>query len=324
MKFFKNIPFLLAFALILFTCEKEKQNPWEVELKNPAQKVEVIDISGKYFDPKVSTKAFKEQFPWFQGTNTDAEFEARRKDSLEKKIYDEAVSAVDKEKLGKDLGELFARIKYYFPEFKAPQVFLYSSALQSIQQPVQLLDAEHLFIDISAFMGEKSKFYQGIDRYHLTSMNPQNILPKVSEAFAEEFVPQNATKQKFIDQIIYNGKIMTLQDAFLPNSPDFLKINYTQKQYDWAKQNETNIWNYFVENNLVFSDDTRLAERFINPGPFSKFYTEIDNQSSPQVGIFTGWQICRKFYEKKPETKLQDFLKLDATEIFNESEYKPN
>lgn len=140
---------------------------------------------------------------------------------------------------------------------------------------------------------------------------------------AENFVEANTDHQKFIDELIYNGKIMTLQDAFLPDFPDYLKMNYTQKQYDWAKENEVNIWNFFVENNLVFSDDIRLNERFIKPGPFSKFYTEIDNESSPQVGIFEGWQICRKFFQEKPEIKLLDFLKLNAQEIFNQSKYKP-
>ena len=172
-------------------------------------------------------------------------------------------------------------------------------------------------------MGENNPNYQGLELYFQKSMNPQNIVPKVSEVYAQFFVPRTNNHQKFIDEMIYNGKIVTLQDAFLPSFPDYLKMNYTQKQHEWAVENEVNIWNYFVENNLVFSDDLRLNERFINPGPFSKFYTEIDNDSSPQIGIFTGWQICRKFFQENPEVKLADFIKMDAQEIFNQSKYKP-
>ncbi|MDO5616319.1 MAG: gliding motility protein GldB, partial [Cruoricaptor ignavus] len=105
--------------------------------------------------------------------------------------------------------------------------------------------------------------------------------------------------------------------------PEDLKIGYTPQQYDWAKTNEANIWNYFVENDLLFSDDARLQERFIAPGPFSKFYTQIDNESSPQIAIFTGWQICKSFYAKHPKTPLQDFMKMSAEEIFNKAGYKP-
>ncbi|HCR76670.1 MAG TPA: gliding motility protein GldB, partial [Chryseobacterium sp.] len=42
-----------------------------------------------------------------------------------------------------------------------------------------------------------------------------------------------------------------------------------------------------------------------------------------QIAIFTGWQICKEYLKQKPETKLQDFLGLDATVIFNQSGYKP-
>ena len=80
-----------------------------------------------------------------------------------------------------------------------------------------------LFIDISAFMGENNPNYQGLELYFQKSMNPQNIVPKVSEVFAQSFVPRNIKNQKFIDELIYNGKIVTLQDAFLPSFPDYLK-----------------------------------------------------------------------------------------------------
>jgi hypothetical protein len=319
--------FFLCFVvslLLLQNCKKENQNPWKIEIKNPAQKVEITDISKELYDLNIPLENFKQKYPWFQGTVSDEDFAIRRADENESKIYKEAISKIDVAKLNKDLTDLFSHIKNYFPEFKEPKVFLYSSALQGVMEPVFYHPEQNmLFIDVTGFMGENNPNYKGIEQYFQTSMNPQNIVPKVSEIFAEFFVPRNLEHQKFIDELIYQGKLMTLQDAFLPDFPDYLKMNYTQKQYDWAIANEANIWNFFVENNLVFSDDTRLGERFIKPGPFSKFYTEIDNESSPQIGIFTGWQICRKFFNENPKTKLQDFLKMNAQEIFNQSNYKP-
>ena len=126
-----------------------------------------------------------------------------------------------------------------------------------------------------------------------------------------------------LSKIILEGKIKTLQDAFLPNTPDYLKMNYSQTQEEWAEANEANIWNYFVENDLLFSADPNLSERFITPGPFSKFYTEVDRESSPQIAIWTGWQICKHYLKAHPEEKLQVFLKKNATEIFNASDYRP-
>lgn len=324
MKIFRIITLSSLLVLGLNSCKKEPENQWKVEVKNTAEKVELTDISKEFYNQQMPLDQFKAKFPWFQGTVSDADFEKRRGDEAEIKIYKEAASKIDQNKLQKELQDLFSHIKYYFPKFKNPKVYLFSSALQMIQDPIFYDEKGNLlFIDVTGFMGDGNANYKGLEMYFQKSMNPQNMVPKVSRLFAENIVTASPDHQKFIDQMVLNGKIMILQDAFLPDVPDYLKINYTQKQYEWAKANEANIWNYFVESNLIFGDDHRLEERFITPGPFSKFYTEIDNESSPQIGIFTGWQICKKYLSEKPETKLTDFLKMDATVIFNQSGYKP-
>ncbi|MEY8759665.1 gliding motility protein GldB [Chryseobacterium tongliaoense] len=325
MKIFRIIALSSILVAGLNSCKKETQNPWKVEVKTPAEKVELTDISKEFYDQNIPLDQFKAKFPWFQGTVSDEDFGKRRVDAGEIKIYKEAESKIDQQKLQNELQDLFTHIKYYFPKFKSPKVYLFSSALQMIQDPIFYDEKGNLlFIDITGFMGDKNPNYKGLELYFQKSMNPNNIVPKVSRMFAENIAPFSTDHQKFIDMLIYQGKIMILQDAFLPDTPDYLKMNYTKQQYDWAVSNEGNVWNYLVENDLIFGSDSRLLERFITPGPFSKFYTEIDNESSPQIGVFTGWQICKSYLKQKPETKLVDFLKLDATAIFNQSGYKPD
>ena len=324
MKIFKIAIISAALVFSLNSCKKEEEAQWKVEIKNPAEKVQITDLSKMFYDPNIPLEKFKAQFPWFQGTVSDADFAKNKVNADEIKIYKEAASKIDQAKLEKDLQDLFSHIKYYFPDFKNPKVFLFSSSLQMIQNPI-LYDEKtnFLFIDISGFMGYKNPNYKGLEEYFQKSMNPNNIIPKVSKVFIEKIVPFSPDHQKFVDLLVYNGKMMILQDAFLPDLPNYLKMDYYQKQYNWAVTNEANIYNYFVENNLIFGDDHRLVDRFINPGPFSKFYTEIDNESSPMVGVYTGWQICKEFLKKNPEIKLTDFLKMDATDIFNKAGYKP-
>lgn len=323
MKIFRIAILSSILVLSLDSCKKEQESQWKVEIEKPAEKVQVVDISKMFYDKNVPLEQFKTSFPWFQGTVSDEDFAKRRTDANEVKIYNEAIHKIDVNKLQTELQELFSHIKYYYPKFNSPKVYLFSSALQMAQDPI-IYDEKSgfLFVDITGFMGDGNANYKGLEQYFQKSMNPGNIVPKVSQIFAENIVTASS-QQKFVDQLILNGKIMTLQDAFLPNFPDYLKMNYTKKQYDWAVTNEANIWNYFVESNLIFSDDPRLVERFISPGPFSKFYTEIDNESSPQIGIFTGWQVCKSYLKQNPETKLLDFLKMDAQTIFNKSGYKP-
>ena len=82
------------------------------------------------------------------------------------------------------------------------------------------------------------------------------------------------------------------------------------------------MWSNFIENQYLFSSDSKLPNRFVNDAPFSKFYLEIDNETPGRVGAWLGWQIVRSFVENN-DTKLQDLMKLDAKTIFDKSRYKP-
>lgn len=316
--------FIVSFGIQ--SCNKSDENRWYIEVDSSKTKVQSIDISKEYYDPNTNFEEFKQKYAWFQGTVPDDIYVERRTDSLEIALYKEAISKVNVPQLENQLSDLFAHIKHYYPTFHQPKVYLYSSALGMVKEgPVVFMpDMNALFIDVSSFMGEKSKFYDGLEEYYKTSMNPENIIVKATDALISNMVPFDKNNQKFIDLMVYQGKKKVLMDAFLPKVEHRLKMNYSQKQYNWAAANEDNIWNYFVENDLVFSSDPNLVNRFITEGPFSKFYTEVDQKSSPQVGIYIGWQICNAFLAEQSDITLQDFLKMNATDLFNESKYNPN
>ena len=80
---------------------------------------------------------------------------------------------------------------------------------------------------------------------------------------------------------------------------------------------------YFVEKELLYSTDSKLPSRFINPAPFSKFYLEdIDSESPGRLGRYIGWQIVRAYMEHN-DVPLKDMLMTSPEEIFNNSKFKP-
>ncbi|MBT8177968.1 MAG: gliding motility lipoprotein GldB, partial [Eudoraea sp.] len=74
--------------------------------------------------------------------------------------------------------------------------------------------------------------------------------------------------RNFLSQMIYYGKELYLKDLLLPLLADEDKIGYTKEELDWAEANEEQIWRYFVEKELLYSTDQRLAPRFLDPAPF--------------------------------------------------------
>ena len=125
-----------------------------------------------------------------------------------------------------------------------------------------------------------------------------------------------------LSQMIYHGKLLYLKDLLLSNYTDDEKMGYTPKEISWCEENESYIWRYFLENELLYSNELKLNSRFIAPAPFSKFYLEIDNESPGQVGAWIGWQIVRSFV-KNNDVPVAKLLELNAKELFKKSKYKP-
>ena len=108
----------------------------------------------------------------------------------------------------------------------------------------------------------------------------------------------------------------------LPLESDAVKIGYTEEKLDWAAANESQIWRYFVERELLYSTDLKLGPRFLDPAPFSKFRLELDNESPGRLGRYMGWQIVKAFAERNT-LSLEQLLLLPEDEIFKKSNYKP-
>lgn len=122
--------------------------------------------------------------------------------------------------------------------------------------------------------------------------------------------------------MVYAGKQLYLKDVILPTYNDADKIGYTPEQLLWCQENESYMWRYFIEDQLLYDDNPKLIPRFISPAPFSKFYLEIDNESPGKVGAWIGWQIVRS-YMKNNEVSLPQLMHTSAKEIFEKSNYKP-
>ena len=64
-------------------------------------------------------------------------------------------------------------------------------------------------------------------------------------------------------------------------------------------------------------------QKYIAEAPFTPGIGE-KSDSAPKLGIWTGWQIVKKYMDKNPELTLQQLMhENDAQKILNESKYKP-
>ena len=178
-----------------------------------------------------------------------------------------------------------------------------------------------LLIAIDTYLGENHKFYEGIPKYIASNLKKEQLVSDIADVYAKRYITSN-NKRTYVEQMVSFGKELYLKDLFMPFKPEASRIGYSEKQLAWAKVNESEIWSYFVDKELLFSTDTSLSNRFIAQAPFSKFYLELDNQSPGMLGRYIGWQIVRSFM-KKNDVSLQKLATIDEQELFKKSKYKP-
>ena len=122
--------------------------------------------------------------------------------------------------------------------------------------------------------------------------------------------------------MVYFGKLLYFKDIIIPFKTDAEKIGYSEDQIKWAEANESQIWSYFIEKELLYSTDNKLPSRFIADAPFSKFYLELDNESPGRLGQYIGWQIV-KAYANSTGIDVMTIMQKETEEIFRKSKFKP-
>ena len=325
MKFIYRLTFA---SLILFTaCKKEKS--WDVDVKEQNVKLSIHDISKDFFNDSIPLTTLRQQYPFFFDAKTpDDVWEKQRKNKEELSVYTQSKKAFgDYSQLNNVLTPMFQRYQFYFPEYKIPKVYTYSSGLQNLNYPVMFSQQSGMmFIAMDAYFGAKSKLYDsiGVERYLRANMEMDRLPSQAVDAIANDIVTFSPRNQLFVDKIIYEGKKMILQDALLSDTPDEYKMGYTPEQIEWCIANEGQIWNFFVEQNYVFSSDASLDKRFLAVSPFSKFNNEIEQESPGRIGAWIGWQIIRQYIKENPKVELKTLLEdMDGQKIFKDSKYKP-
>jgi len=310
---------LIFLLLLLSSCDKKSKIEKEVEEIPIAIKVERFDKIF-YESPVENLQNIKHQFPYFFSAETpDSVWVNKMKNPLYRELYSEVQKKYSNfDKVNSDLKSLFQHIKYYFPKTKTPKVITLISEMD--YQNKAIYTDSLVLISLDLYLGKNHKFYE-FPEYLKQNFEQNQIMPDIVSSFSHRIIPFG-NNRNLLSQMIYSGKQLYLKELLLPEISDAEKIGYTPEQITWCQENESYMWRYFMQEQLLYSSDSKLPSRFINTAPFSKFYLEIDNESPGRVGTWIGWQIVRS-YMNNNDVNLQQLLQMDPIEIFQNSKYKP-
>ena len=316
----KKLFLSLSILVMFIACQNDSK------IEKDISNIEV-DFEVERFD-KIFSKSnlndlpkLKTTFPFlFSKRIPDSVWINKIKDTLQHQLYSE----IDK-KMGdfsgveNEMRSLFQHLKYYDNTFKEPHVITLTNFVDYRNKTI--VTDTIILIALDNYLGEDHEFYADIPKYLTQSMNSSQIISDLATDYAQKYIFQSQRKT-LLDEMIYFGKELYFKDMMIPFKTDAEKIGYTQDQLDWAISNESYIWRYFIEKELLYSTDSSLPNRFVAPAPFTKFYLELDSESPGRLGQYIGWQIVRSYMDQN-NIEFMDMLQKDAIEIFNEAKFKP-
>lgn len=314
---------IFGIAVIIFTivsCKEEAKT--FVDISNISVNVKIDRFEQQFYTANESNlENLKSEYPYlFPTQNPDSIWLQKINNSEEQLLFkksQEVFKNFDDEKL--QIEELFQHISYYHPTFKSPKII---TLITNLDYENKIMYADSLlFVSLDMYLGKNDEVYKDFPEYLSKNYDKSQLTVDIANAISEKFLVKSRNRQ-FIDDLINEGKKLYLLDSYLPSATDAQKIGYSNDEIEWISLNETQIWTYFIENNLLYSTDAQLNKRFIENAPFSKFYINIDKESPGRVGVWLGWQIVRS-YMKNNNVTLQQLLLTNADEIFKKSKYKP-
>lgn len=306
-------------SLMFFSCDKKSAVEKKIEALPVQIKIDRFDQVFFESSPKDLQK-IKKRYPFFFPEGIpDSVWVNKINNPLWRELFAEVQKKYKKsETIEAELEKVFKHIKFHFPKTKSPKVY---TVIAEMDYDNKVIYADSLvIISLEMYLGKDHKFYE-FPAYIRQNFEQRQMMPDLVASFGKSKITTEKDNT-LLSQMIYHGKLLYLKDLLLSNYTDDEKMGYTPKEISWCEENESYIWRYFLENELLYSNELKLNSRFIAPAPFSKFYLEIDNESPGQVGAWIGWQIVRSFV-KNNDVPVAKLLELNAKELFKKSKYKP-
>lgn len=318
----KNRIFYLTVLLpFLYSCSS---NPLEVDVTNITYELEYLSISEAYENGK-SVEEFKQiNESLYQEAPSLYEYYTSEmlrvgmpmQDStpvfLARFIQDTTMMMVNgkiKSIFGdfdikkKEAENMFKHLKYHIPNAILPSKLLtYNSTFTNgvISTP------DFIGLGLEMYLGPKDDIVQKVPfpEYFKKKMNADFLMSDIAHSWLESNVLEGNSEASFLSNLIYYGKLLYTIKAMLPSEPDYLILRYYEKDWKWAKSNEYALWQYIVQENLVYDTKMKTMLRYFKPAP-----TTIGFDGSPdRIGQFLGFQIVSAYMSKNSDVTVKGLI----------------
>ena len=327
------LPIFLGMSLGLAAC---KGGPAEGCRTDAAADAPAVPLQVRYLEPaffSIKTPAAAQQFmatypavaryylqrqPANEQALANSLVQLATNPALQQLGRETAAAFPDSAALHHDLGELFRRVHYYFPDFRVPPTATYVSGF--LNKDIYVNDSL-LVLSLDWFAGPKASKRPDLPQYMLRRYTPVGLLPMLAHNVASKYNRHELTANTVLDAMVHEGKALYFASQMLPCTPDSLLLGYTTREMVGLEANEPRVWGHFLEKNLLYATTPFLLQKYVGERPN---VPEIDKTCPGRVGQWVGLQIVRKYVAEHPEISLSRLMaEKDAQRMLNDSHYRP-
>ena len=217
--------------------------------------------------------------------------------------------------------DVFAQFHYYYPEIELPKkAFTCITGVHPDEPPVQIID-DQLVISLDWYLDDEELYDQiGMPRYMSLRRNVSTLAKEVAEQLYMHYLYEWRKQGQIVGEMVFYGRRVFFVEAMCPELPDSVLLGYSSKQWQWAVENEGQVWADIVGNRRLYDASLDAYMMFFGDGPFTQAYS---NDAPSRLGEFFGLNISRSYFSNN-EVSLQDLMqRKDLQNVFQDSGYKP-
>jgi hypothetical protein len=227
-------------------------------------------------------------------------------------------------KIEKELEQSIKYVKYYFPDYKIPK---FTSFIGTLDAPGVALTDNYIAIGLQQYAGKDFEGYlskevqQLYPTYISRRFEPAYIATNCIKTIVTDIFPDKSKGKNLLEQMIEKGKEWYVLSLLMPGTADSLKTGYTQKQLDWCKTEEGQIFNYITQRENIETIDQDIIKYYIGEAPFTQGMPE--SFSPGNIGQWVGWQIVNKYAAKNSSLSVKEIMNTSPRAILDGAKYKP-
>lgn len=331
----------IIMAVVLLVSSACKKNPYKINISSEKVDIEIKRLEKDLFSlnpeeiesslPEIKKKydGFLQLFSYVinAGETGSPDFYNQLvsfcTDKQNNDVYDLTIKMYpDLTKVKRDLEKAFRHYKHYFPQRTIPGIF---TCITGFNNSIITGDSV-LGIGLDRYLGADCEYYPRLEIYSYISrrMTPDFIIPDCMNGWAAsewDFSTLHYENDNVLANIIHEGKLRYFMKCMLPELSDEIIFGFTEGQMKFCRNNESQMWQYLIENDLMFKTDRFIIRKLVGEAPFTSYFT---NESPGRAAVWIGFRIVESYMARNHDANLESLMKdINMQEILEKAKYNP-